>query len=676
MFQEVAGLGAFEVSGIMSKLRVLTAILSSGVVAWALTTASPASAESRCAPAPTVLENPPEMARVDGRVQSIDLEVRQDGDRLCFVDRASNDRPGIAPTIRVRPGEVLRLQLFNGIKDVSPLKKLSTPGNPTDFAGVAPGPGYFEILPGQYHEPTGNTNLHYHGLSIPPTPCGPSASPGDDVLTTYFVPEGAQASSPDSCRAAYEIKIPENQPPGLYWYHTHFHGESEAQTLLGLSGALVIENEDDDWRRQAGFTDRILIVRDMPAPQPQPGQSAPGQSAAGQAQAVDSQGPQRAPMVPTPGSARGPLELLPQCAFAKCIDTVDEIRCTAPAERAQSTILTLNSISIRDALNPAGTVPAVSVLAGREEFWRLLNSAADTYLNIRLVDVDESGAAQTVPVTVVALDGAPFTDQSGLPRGETVAKPVMVPPGGRLEFTFKLDEPASRRHFVLRTEAVDAGCAGDLMPARDLVAIGTDAAAPPSGAASVAARSIPARKVLQIADERPDATTAIHRRTFAFTEYQRPYSSKTDFYITEVSRPDITIEPFPMHLNGDLPNSVVEVQPDTFEEWTILNFTHELHNFHIHQLHFRVLESDDKFLEGRMMDTINTPTAMPDADWSRGDPVTPGKVRLLMHFARDISGTFVFHCHILSHEDKGMMGLIRVATPDAAQPEQTGHHHR
>jgi FtsP/CotA-like multicopper oxidase with cupredoxin domain len=46
-----------------------------------------------------------------------------------------------------------------------------------------------------------------------------------------------------------------------------------------------------------------------------------------------------------------------------------------------------------------------------------------------------------------------------------------------------------------------------------------------------------------------------------------------------------------------------------------------------------------------------------------------------LHFGRDISGTFVFHCHILSHEDKGMMGLIRVATPGAGQPEQTVHPH-
>jgi FtsP/CotA-like multicopper oxidase with cupredoxin domain len=169
----------------------------------------------------------------------------------------------------------------------------------------------------------------------------------------------------------------------------------------------------------------------------------------------------------------------------------------------------------------------------------------------------------------------------------------------------------------------------------------------------------------------------MRRRTFAFTEYQRAKSSKTDFYITEVSRPDAIIEPYPM---GGSPSSVVEVEPDSVEEWTILNFTHELHNFHIHQLHFRVLESDDKFVQGRMLDTINVPVALPDANWSPNEPVTPGKVRLLMRFRRNISGEFVFHCHILGHEDKGMMGLIRVIDPgrhgSPSSEHHSEHHHR
>ena len=92
-----------------------------------LTTPSVPSAPLGCGPAPTALENPPEMVRVDGRIQSIELEIRQDSDRLCFVDRSNSDRPGIAPTIRIRPGETLRVRLFNGINDASVLRKTLRP---------------------------------------------------------------------------------------------------------------------------------------------------------------------------------------------------------------------------------------------------------------------------------------------------------------------------------------------------------------------------------------------------------------------------------------------------------------------------------------------------------------------------------------------------------------------
>jgi FtsP/CotA-like multicopper oxidase with cupredoxin domain len=210
------------------------------------------------------------------------------------------------------------------------------------------------------------------------------------------------------------------------------------------------------------------------------------------------------------------------------------------------------------------------------------------------------------------------------------------------------------------------------MPARDLAAVRIDMPRTDTPGGQV---SIPPRTRNQRVDDVSSENVVARRRTFAFTEYQRARSSKTDFYITEVSRPDAVIEPYPMEGN---PSSVVEVEPDSVEEWTILNFTHEIHNFHIHQLHFRVLASDDKFLEDRMLDTINVPVALPDANWSPDDPVTPGSVRLLMRFKQNISGEFVFHCHILSHEDKGMMGLIRVIDPSRQPPNserRPEHHH-
>jgi hypothetical protein len=85
--------------------RAVSVGLLFALVVWPSTgsaTPSVPPAPLGCGPAPTALENPPEMARVDGRIQSIELEIRQDGDRLCFVDRNNGDRPGVAPTIRIR----------------------------------------------------------------------------------------------------------------------------------------------------------------------------------------------------------------------------------------------------------------------------------------------------------------------------------------------------------------------------------------------------------------------------------------------------------------------------------------------------------------------------------------------------------------------------------------------
>jgi len=90
------------------------------------------------------------------------------------------------------------------------------------------------------------------------------------------------------------------------------------------------------------------------------------------------------------------------------------------------------------------------------------------------------------------------------------------------------------------------------------------------------------------------------------------------------------------------------------EDWTIENRTRESHVFHIHQIHFRVLEIDGHPVNDEALrDTIEVP-------WSEaGAPYH--KVKLRMDF-RDpnIVGTFLFQCHIMQHEAGGMMGKIQV----------------
>ena len=55
----------------------------------------------------------------------------------------------------------------------------------------------------------------------------------DDVLKTSI--------QPDDSPFEYRLRIPADEPPGLYWYHPHIHGFSKAQVLGGASGALIIE---------------------------------------------------------------------------------------------------------------------------------------------------------------------------------------------------------------------------------------------------------------------------------------------------------------------------------------------------------------------------------------------------------------------------------------------------
>jgi FtsP/CotA-like multicopper oxidase with cupredoxin domain len=89
------------------------------------------------------------------------------------------------------------------------------------------------------------------------------------------------------------------------------------------------------------------------------------------------------------------------------------------------------------------------------------------------------------------------------------------------------------------------------------------------------------------------------------------------------------------------------------EDWTVENRTQESHEFHIHQIHFvKVAENGNPVSDGQYLDTINLPY------WSGTGPYP--SLTLRMDFRGVTPGDFVYHCHILAHEDAGMMAMIRV----------------
>lgn len=90
------------------------------------------------------------------------------------------------------------------------------------------------------------TNLHFHGLHVPPT------DNGDNVFLE--VPPGETV--------AYQFVLPGNHPCGTFWYHPHLHGSSARQLSRGLTGLFVVRGELDEIPAIANATEHFLVLKD------------------------------------------------------------------------------------------------------------------------------------------------------------------------------------------------------------------------------------------------------------------------------------------------------------------------------------------------------------------------------------------------------------------------------
>ena len=544
------------------------------------------------------------------------LTVRQDGGRLCYVADGIAD----APVIRARKGAELTLTLRNEIVDPVQIEAAMTPGKlRTANAPVPQAPGYYEVVPGMHHVATGATNLHVHGFAVPPV------APQDDVLSVCTDP----AAGPAACgqrEFTYRYRIPAAMPEGLYWYHPHTHGEVQAQMLMGLTGAIVVEGPEHDARRAAGIVERVLVVRQT---QDQDAGKAPAAS-----------------MTSAAADAHPPAAH----AVGNAIDTAHELLCTSNAGIDQ---ISLNGapVPVSDAPDPA--IARLEIDPGTKQYWQLLNAATDAFLSLSVED--EQGRA--LPLEIAARDGSPLSDDSGrrLHPAPTMAA-QSVPPGGRLEF-FVAAPPAGLKAYLV-THAIDTGCAGDRLPERRLAVVVASgaaavAAAMPAATPAPAPRNLFAGVLARKVDR---------RRVIAMAEYPRPGTDdQTDFYIVE-RKPGAVLRPFMM---GDAP--AITVRAGTTEDWVIENWTNELHTFHIHQLHFRVLEVDGQPSSApELLDVVEIPYATATGYRSKEGPVRPGRVRLRMTFPADMAGDIPFHCHLVDHEDNGMMAVLRIVKPGAS----------
>jgi FtsP/CotA-like multicopper oxidase with cupredoxin domain len=142
------------------------------------------------------------------------------------------------PTLRVRPGDTLRINLVNKL-DVLPA---GLPADNPFLCSPLVGPGHGE---GGDHPTTCDTNLHTHGFHVSPS------DNSDNVFLTVKAGESFQ----------YEYRIPDDHPSGVYHYHPHLHGASHQQSFSGLAGSIIIEGELDRLPGIEGVTERLLVLQ-------------------------------------------------------------------------------------------------------------------------------------------------------------------------------------------------------------------------------------------------------------------------------------------------------------------------------------------------------------------------------------------------------------------------------
>jgi FtsP/CotA-like multicopper oxidase with cupredoxin domain len=515
-----------------------------------------------------------------------------DGQRIyCYLYQGTSQ----SPTLRLRPGDILKLTLFNDLE----VPQSSPEPSSTIHSHRTSAPSTKSCTPDNLMTAF-STNLHFHGMTIPP------ACHQDEVLHTVVQPHATPFE--------YEIHIPNDAPPGLYWYHPHVHGFSNAQVLGGASGAIVIEGVENQNPLTAGLPERILIVRDQNLIHPD------------------------AKAVSTPG--------VPPLPVVR--DSEGDIMNTGTDGGKPARDLTLNFVPLAFPEYP----PAVLQLQpGKREFWRLSNASSITYLDLQLL-VDNRPQL----LGVVAIDGAPLPPNSQTHQRVLWMSHILLPPAGRAEFLLGPLREGTQPSFVTRT--VDTGPFGENVPSRPLatILISNDAPPAPSTIPAASASANPAAVPNAQVPSRPWLATVnpAHQRKLYFTESPvnpSDPSSRTQFFVTVEGQTPQIFDP-----SSEEPNIVVH-QGDV-EDWIIENRTQELHAFHIHQIHFLLLEWNSIPLDEPILrDTINV------GYWDGHSQQYPS-VKLRMDF-RDpnIIGTFVYHCHLLEHEDGGMMGTIRVDSP-------------
>jgi suppressor of ftsI len=244
--------------------------------------------------------------------------------------------------------------------------------------------------------------------------------------------------------------------------------------------------------------------------------------------------------------------------------------------------------------------PIIVLRPGETELWRIGNLSADLYFLLTL----DSHHFQ-----LVARDG-------NLRSRITTSDTVRLSPGARAEVLVTAGAPGV---YQLRTGDIDTGPAGNQYKGTVMATVHVEG--------SPMTPAVLPHALLPVEDLRGKVT---NRRTIVFSE-----SKDGDTFFIDGKK-------------FDMDRTDIRVKLGAIEEWTIRNEADELHTFHIHQGPYQLTE-------------INGVPQPADDHRDIVDVPIGGEVKVIIPFTNPlIVGRFVYHCHILSHEDRGMMATIEV----------------
>jgi FtsP/CotA-like multicopper oxidase with cupredoxin domain len=423
------------------------------------------------------------------------------------------------------------------------------------------------------------------------------------VYGDYVIDDPSEGIQPGQTRL-HEMAIGIDHPPGTYWYHTHLHGSTAVQVASGMAGGLIVTGATDDVPEIAAARERLFVFQ--------------------------------APIF----DPEGRLESFSQVASptAERPFRVNGVRC-----------------------------PRLVMRPGEVQKWRFLNAGVANFLNLSL---------DAHPMHLYAFDGNPRVTLKRIEPARSEG--LVLAPGNRGDVLVKAGAPGT---YYLRTLRYDMGNAEPLP--EDILAevevsgdpldmpLPTGALPLPEALAPITDAELAAhgglKRIIVMRAVFNDSGAPITEQPASDVLPMPPGEPGDWTYQTDGTFLADTV--FAVGTDGSqaspqpaLPTQFIPVQSSrairqtvalgSVEEWTLFNMNHVQHPFHIHVNPFQVVKVNGIALaEPYWADTIGLPRG--------GTPTAPSSVTIRTRFT-DFPGAYVMHCHILSHEDMGMMQIVEV----------------